>query len=85
MADSSTPHPASGEPTRSPSERARLAAIAILALVATLFAVLNLDEVKVNLLFGSTRLPLIVVIVACLLIGAALGAVLRRRGRRQRD
>jgi uncharacterized integral membrane protein len=69
---------------RSRGEAARLAAVAILAVLATLFAVVNLDKVRVNLLFGSTDLPLIVVIVGCLAIGAVFGAVLARRGRRGR-
>ncbi len=69
---------------RSRRDSARLVAVAVLAIVATLFAVLNLDQVKVNLLFGSPELPLIVVIVVCLLIGAVFGAVLEtRRGRRR--
>lgn len=70
---------------RSRRETARLLAVAILAVLATLFAVLNLDQVKVHLLFGSPRLPLIVVIVVCLLIGLLFGTVLARRaGRRGR-
>lgn len=69
---------------RSRRDTARLVAVAVLAVAATLFAVLNLDKVKVNLLFGSPELPLIVVIVGCLLIGAVFGAVLEtRRGRRR--
>jgi uncharacterized integral membrane protein len=69
---------------RSRSEMSRRVAIAILATVATLFAVFNLDEVEVNLLFGKAELPLIVVIVACLLIGGLLGAFLtHRRGARR--
>jgi uncharacterized integral membrane protein len=67
---------------RSRQERARLVAVAILAVVATLFAVLNLDQVKVHLLFGTPRLPLIVVIVVCLLIGTLFGTVLARRAGR---
>lgn len=77
MADAQPSQPAA----RTTSERARLLAVAILTAVAVVFAVVNLDEVKVDLLFGSARLPLIVVIVACLAIGALIGAVLARRGR----
>jgi uncharacterized integral membrane protein len=91
MAAGPTPETAaSGAPTarsgprHSRSERARLIAVAILAVLATLFAVLNLNDVKVHLLFGTTELPLIVVIVACLAIGAVFGAVLTRRGRHGR-
>jgi uncharacterized integral membrane protein len=35
----------------------------------TLFAVLNVGEVEVNWIFGSSRAPLIVVIVVSLLVG----------------
>jgi uncharacterized integral membrane protein len=77
--------PTGGTPARrSRRDTARLVAVGTLAVLATLFAVLNLDEVEVNLLFGSPKLPLIVVIVGCLLIGAVFGAVLEtRRGRRR--
>lgn len=84
MATSPAPQP-DAAPTRaaarrSSTERARLLAVAILAVLATLFAVLNLGEVKVDLLFGSRHIPLILVIVACLAIGGVLGAVIGRRG-----
>lgn len=64
-------------------ERARLLAVAILSTAAAVFALVNLDEVSVDLIFGSTTMPLIVVIVGSLLIGAAVGAILARRGRRR--
>jgi uncharacterized integral membrane protein len=66
---------------RSRQENARLLAVAILAVLATLFAVLNLNQVKVHLLFGSPKLPLIVVIVVCLLLGTLFGTVLARHAR----
>jgi uncharacterized integral membrane protein len=70
--------------TRSSRDRARLIAVAILSIAAAVFALVNLDEVRVDLVFGSATLPLIVVIVGCLLLGAAIGAALmsRRGGRR---
>jgi putative membrane protein len=78
--------PAQGHGTaasrRSSRERARLVAVAILVSAATIFALVNLDEVSVDLVFGTARMPLIVVIVGCLLIGAAVGAVLGRRSGR---
>lgn len=70
---------ASATPQRSSRDRARLVAVAILSVAAAAFALFNLDEVKVNLILGSVRMPLFVVIVACLLIGAAIGAFLTRR------
>ena len=69
---------------RSRRENARRIAIGILAAVAVLFAVLNLDSVKVNLLLGSVTMPLVIVIAACLLIGGLIGAYVGRRGRRSR-
>lgn len=65
---------------RSSRDRARLIAVAILAAIAALFAIVNLEQVRVDLIFGSAKLPLIIVIVLCLLIGAAIGMVLGRRG-----
>jgi len=68
---------------RSGRERSRRIAIGILAAVALLFAVLNFDSVKVNLLFGSVTMPLVIVIAVCLLIGGLIGAYVGRRGRRR--
>lgn len=65
------------------SERSRRIAIAILAAVAVLFAALNFEDVKVDLLFGSVTMPLVIVIAFCLLIGGLIGAGLSRRGRRR--
>jgi uncharacterized integral membrane protein len=67
---------------RSSRERSRRIAIGILAAVALLFAVLNFEDVKVDLLFGSVTMPLVIVIAACLLIGGLIGAYAGRRGRR---
>ncbi|HEV7774454.1 MAG TPA: LapA family protein [Conexibacter sp.] len=67
---------------RSNRDNARRIAIGILAAVALLFAVLNFDSVKVNLLFGSVTMPLVIVIAACLLIGGLIGAYAGRRSRR---
>ena len=44
----------------------------VLAILITLFAVFNLDEVKVNWIFGSGKAPLIIVIVISLLVGIVL-------------
>jgi uncharacterized integral membrane protein len=67
---------------RSPAEKRRLAAIGVLGTIVGVFAVLNLDEVNVQLLFADPRLPLVVVIVACLAIGFAAGRLADRRRRR---
>jgi uncharacterized integral membrane protein len=67
---------------RSPAEKRRLAALAILAAIAGVFAVLNLGEVHVELVFADPRLPLVVVVVACLAIGFAGGVLVGRRRRK---
>lgn len=85
MADPAHAHGHDAAPARSNRERARLAAVAILVAAAAIFSLVNLDEVKVDLVFGSVTMPLIIVIVGCLLIGAAIGAVLGRRGGRRAD
>ena len=57
--------------------------VAALALggAGVVFAVVNLDEVKVNWLLGNWRTPLIVVIAVSMVLGAGLGfLVSRRRG-----
>jgi uncharacterized integral membrane protein len=43
------------------------------------FAVVNLDEVKVNWLLGNWRTPLLVVIALSMLVGVALGFLVSRR------
>ena len=69
---------------RNPRDVARTAALVILAVLITLFAVLNLKDVKVNWIFGSGRAPLIIVIVISLLVGIVLTYFAERIGRRRR-
>jgi uncharacterized integral membrane protein len=69
---------------RSRSEKARTGALLLLAVLATLFAVLNVDEVKVHWIVGSGRAPLIIVIVISLLAGIVLTYFAERLGRRRR-
>jgi uncharacterized integral membrane protein len=57
---------------RSQREVVRTSALVILAILITLFAVFNLDDVKVSYVFGSGKAPLIVVIVISLLVGILL-------------
>jgi uncharacterized integral membrane protein len=56
----------------------------VLAIIATVFAVLNLDSVKVDWILGSGRAPLIVVIVISLLIGVVFTHFAERRAGRRR-
>jgi uncharacterized integral membrane protein len=58
---------------------ARIVAAAVLAVVLTLFAVLNSQRVRVHLIFTITHLPMIVVIAVCGLIGLAVGWLIGRR------
>lgn len=61
---------------------ARTTLWAVLAILITLFAVLNLKSVKVNWIFGSSSAPLIIVIVISALVGGALTYIADRRGRK---
>ena len=66
------------DPERSPQHRrsrreaARTGGLLVLAVLMTLFAVLNVKEVEVNWIFGKTDTPLIIVIVVSLLVGILL-------------
>jgi uncharacterized integral membrane protein len=60
-------------------ERTRTAALVILAVLITLFAVLNLDQVRVHWIFGTGEAPLIIVIVISLLVGVVLTHFVERR------
>ena len=66
---------------RTRRELARTGGLVVLAVLMTLFAVFNLDEVKVNWIIGSGRAPLIIVIVISLLVGTVLTYFAQRRGR----
>lgn len=69
--------------SRNTREVARTGGLVVLAILITLFAVFNLDQVKVNWIFGSGRAPLIIVIVISLLVGILLTyAADRRSGKR---
>lgn len=65
-------------------EQTRTVALIVLAILITLFAVLNVDEVRVHWIFGSGNAPLIIVIVVSLLVGIVLTHFAERRsgGRR---
>jgi uncharacterized integral membrane protein len=71
-------------PRKSSSETARSGLLVVLAILITLFAVFNLDEVKVDWIFGSGRAPLIIVIVVSLLCGIVLTYFADRLYRRRR-
>ena len=62
----------------------RTGALVVLAVLITLFAVFNFDEVKVHWIFGSGRAPLIIVIVISLLVGVVLTYFAERRTAKRR-
>jgi uncharacterized integral membrane protein len=61
-----------------------MAAAALLAVLITLFAVLNVKQVHVDWIFGSSKAPLIVVIVVSLLVGILITHFSEWRSRRRR-
>jgi uncharacterized integral membrane protein len=90
-ASPSTPTPASGPPEgkrkaakRPTRETVRAVGLVVLAVLITLFAVLNTKEVKVKWVFGSGKAPLIIVIVVSLLVGIVLAYFADRRPRKRR-
>jgi uncharacterized integral membrane protein len=70
---------------RSNRELARTTGLVVLAVVATLFAVLNLEKVEVHwLFFGKSQAPLIVVIVLSVLVGVVFTHFAERRFAKRR-
>lgn len=76
--------PAPKAERRGSGEIARTGVMVVLAVLITLFAVTNLDEVKVHWIFGSSRAPLIIVIVISLLVGIVLTYFAERLVRKRR-
>jgi uncharacterized integral membrane protein len=62
-------------------EQARTVVAIVLAILITLFAVLNTEEVKVNWIFGTTKTPLIIVIAVSAIVGAVLALFVQRQRR----
>lgn len=69
---------------RNRRELARTSALVVLAVLMTLFAVLNLKQVEVNWIFGKSSTPLIIVILVSLLVGIVLTHFAEMRYRRSR-
>jgi uncharacterized integral membrane protein len=69
---------------RSRHEVARTAGFVVLAVLITLFAVLNLESVKVKWIFGTGEAPLIIVIVISVLFGIVLTYLVDRRTSKRR-
>jgi uncharacterized integral membrane protein len=64
---------------RGAKERGRVVLAAALAAIVAVFAVLNLDQIPVDLVFGTERVPLIIIIAASALLGLAIGYIAGRR------
>jgi uncharacterized integral membrane protein len=69
---------------RSLRQRARAIGPLLLAAVFIAFAVLNLNQVKVDWIVGSGHAPLIIVIVISVLVGIVLTYFAERVGRKRR-
>jgi uncharacterized integral membrane protein len=72
------------KPKRSNRELARTTGLVALAVLATLFAVFNLDKVEVNWIFGKGQAPLIIVIVLSALVGVVFTHFAERRSAKRR-
>jgi uncharacterized integral membrane protein len=72
------------EHRRSRRELARTGGLVLIAVLMTLFAVLNVKQVEVNWIFGKSSTPLIIVIVLSLLVGILLTHFAELRYRRKR-
>ena len=73
------------QPKRTGREESRLAAAVVLTGLGTAFALLNLGHAKINYVFGTGHPRIIFVIVACLLLGAAIGWLAARRRLSRKD
>lgn len=71
------------EQRRSRREMVRTGGLVLLAVLMTLFAVLNVKKVEVNWIFGKSEMPLIIVIVVSLLVGILLTHFAEVRSRRK--
>jgi len=69
---------------RTNKELVRNVLAGVVGVYIVVFAVLNLDDVQVDWVFGSGRAPLIIVIVISLLAGIVLTYFAERRSRKRR-
>ena len=76
--------PVTQSPKRSRRERGRTGLLVALAVLFTVFAVLNVEKVSVNWIIGTTRTPLIIVIAVSLLVGVVLTHLAERRAAKKR-
>ena len=80
-----TPTEVRPSPTETkPRQRLRLIAAGLLGALIAVFALINLNDVKVHWLIATGRTPLIVVIVLAFLLGILADRLLLARARRKR-
>ena len=77
--------PKAAREKRSTGELMRTGGMVVLAILLTLFAVLNVDSVKVDWIIGSGHAPLIVVIGISVLVGIVLTYLAERLNRKKRS
>jgi uncharacterized integral membrane protein len=69
----------------SKGEQARRIGLGALGALVILFALVNLDDVRVNWIVFTSQTPLIVVIAVAFALGGAAGMLLRRQKRAGRS
>jgi uncharacterized integral membrane protein len=82
---SSTTKPPSPKPPQRPRSRkqqSRLLALGFILALAIVFAVVNLNDVRVDWIVTTSQTSLTVVIVVSFLFGGVIGALLHRRASR---
>ncbi|WP_164507117.1 LapA family protein [Companilactobacillus furfuricola] len=57
----------------------------IIALIVVIFAILNIDPVTISFGFTRVKLPLIVLIIVTLLLGALITVLLANTGSKKKD
>jgi uncharacterized integral membrane protein len=76
--------PAGRAPARSRTESARTIGLLGIGAIVVVFAIVNLDDVKVDWIVTSSSTPLIVVIVLSFVLGLVTGLIGRRVRRARR-
>jgi uncharacterized integral membrane protein len=72
----------SPEPARSTAITHRQVAGGVAAVLVLVFALLNLQDVTMHWIVGTTHTPLIVLVAVCVVFGLAIGFVLGRRNKK---
>ena len=81
MSDPMMPSGGSPPPRRDRRRDVRLVLTGVVAVLLVWFALINLQDVTMHWIVGTTHTPLIVLVAICLLIGAGVGFAAGRRSR----